>query len=877
MSSTWMRLLIGCLIGLACCADARAGDVFFAFGGGYAPPGNQVSLEKNMLYFQRFLKLANLEGAGQHYLFADGNRPNRDVKYKDPKERPGKLRAALATIFKRNEGIYFNYRTNRVPRLNGPCSIDAIDAWFNQTGAKLKTGDRLCMYFTGHGGRGPKNDPRNTTLQVWLGKTLSVKQFTQRLNRIPPKVPVVLLMVQCYAGGFANVIFNDGDPSRGMAEQPRAGFFASAYHQQAAGCTPDINEANYQEYSNFFWAALCGQSRLGKNVDKPDYNGDGKVDFSEAHAYAVLTDPTIDLPIKTSDVFLRNYSAAYPKKTLDKAIAARYVTPEIYSRLIEAATPGDRAVLEGLSEILKLSGDERTVAARQLSDETLKKRDEVNQRKQKIRGEFDKIRTILAHFLQEGWPELDNAWHPRVEKILREDRGLIWSNLERHPRFKQMKTLNDKSKKLNREVRRLDRKWAKCQRFLYLSESVARAANLSMVAPADVLPHYKRLIELESSTLGAAGKVDKVVDKIHSKPSSSPRIAEKTTLAVVAKPDKQSSVKGAFIYPLDGRPTAQCHASTIVETSSGLVAAWFGGKHESSPDVGIWSSRHVDGKWTAPVEVANGVQSPKKRYPCWNPVLFQPAKGPLMLFFKVGPSPSRWWGEMKVSSDGGKSWSEARKLGKHATVGHLLGPVKNKPIQLKDGSLLCGSSTEHQGWRVHFERTTDGGKTWQVVAPIHDGKKIGAIQPSVLTHRDGRLQALGRSLQGKIWQAFSTDAGKTWGKMTLMSLPNPNAGTDAVTLGDGRHLLVYNHTIAGGSSPRGREMLNVAVSDDGKNWKAALVLEKQPGEYSYPAVIQSGDGLVHVTYTYRRTQVKHVVIDPKKLKLREIVDGKWPN
>jgi predicted neuraminidase len=113
--------------------------------------------------------------------------------------------------------------------------------------------------------------------------------------------------------------------------------------------------------------------------------------------------------------------------------------------------------------------------------------------------------------------------------------------------------------------------------------------------------------------------------------------------------------------------------------------------------------------------------------------------------------------------------------------------------------------------------------------------------------------------------------------MEASVLPNPNAGTDAVTLANGRQLLVYNHTVRKGERPRGREMLNVAVSTDGKDWKAALILENtQEAEFSYPAVIQTADGLVHITYTWKRQRVKHVVVEPAELKLRNMPGGKWP-
>lgn len=342
--------------------------------------------------------------------------------------------------------------------------------------------------------------------------------------------------------------------------------------------------------------------------------------------------------------------------------------------------------------------------------------------------------------------------------------------------------------------------------------------------------------------------------------------AKEYKLPKIAKPGERGYIGSELIYSLDDKPTPQCHASTIVETPSGLVAAWFGGTHEKNPDVGIWVSRQDGKSWSKPVEVANGIQSPDRRFPCWNPVLFRPKSGPLMLFYKVGPNPRQWWGMLMTSTDDGRSWSQPRKLGESDKIGHLIGPVKNKPIQLKDGSILCGSSTEHDGWRVHFERTSDGGKTWKVIGPIHEGKDFSAIQPSILTYPDGKLQILCRTRQGVIGQSWSEDGGKTWSGVTATDLPNPNSGIDAVTLANGRQLLVYNHTTRSGGFPSGRNMLNVAISQDGKNWKPVLTLEREKGEFSYPAVIQAADGKVHITYTFQRRSVKHVVLDPNQLR-----------
>jgi predicted neuraminidase len=307
-----------------------------------------------------------------------------------------------------------------------------------------------------------------------------------------------------------------------------------------------------------------------------------------------------------------------------------------------------------------------------------------------------------------------------------------------------------------------------------------------------------------------------------------------------------------FVY--SSAPFPSAHASTIEQVGTVLVAAWFGGSSEGAPDVGIWAARKVEGKWSAPVEVANGQQPDGTRLACWNPVLFKPRTGDLMLYYKVGRSPNDWWGEVRVSSDAGQSWSGPRKL-----PPGILGPIKNKPVQLANGKIVSPSSTESADtpprWRVHFERSTDRGRSWSSVSPP-DTLNVNAIQPTILVLPDGRLHALVRTQASKVFETWSADSGGSWSPLAPTELPNPNSGIDGVTLRDGRELLVFNR------SETERTPLDIAISTDGKSWRDILVLEQEPGEYSYPAVIQTRDGLVHITYTWKRRRIKHVVIDP---------------
>jgi predicted neuraminidase len=307
-----------------------------------------------------------------------------------------------------------------------------------------------------------------------------------------------------------------------------------------------------------------------------------------------------------------------------------------------------------------------------------------------------------------------------------------------------------------------------------------------------------------------------------------------------------------FIF--ENAPFASCHASTIVELEGGrFLAAWFGGRAEGAADVKIWQARFDGRTWSAP-EVA----AEERGFPCWNPVLFRGRARPLFLFYKAGPSPMSWTGYVRRSTDQGRTWGPVEQL-----PAGLLGPIKNKPVQLADGAIVAGTSVEsHRAWAAWVERSTDDGRTWRRFGPIQvPGHPHGLIQPTLLPTGDGRLLALCRSRdQGAICRAESRDGGLTWSEARPTDLPNPNSGIDAVRAANGAFFLVYNHT------RRGRTPLNVARStDNGQTWRIVTTLEDTAGEFSYPAIIQAQDGRLHVTYTWNRRHIKHLILDPARL------------
>ena len=328
------------------------------------------------------------------------------------------------------------------------------------------------------------------------------------------------------------------------------------------------------------------------------------------------------------------------------------------------------------------------------------------------------------------------------------------------------------------------------------------------------------------------------------------------TACQTSETPKLSIVQEGFIY--EEAPFPQCHASTLVEAQDGsIIAAWFGGEYERHPDVSIYQSKLTDTVWSTPQKIADGkVENDTLSYPTWNPVLFKNAENTLMLYYKEGPSPSSWWGKLKTSEDNGASWSAAEQL-----PDGILGPIKNKPIQLANGSIVSPSSVESEDgavWKSHIELSSDNGYTWERVG-IPSADTVKVIQPTLIQLKNGNLKALLRSDQNYILESESSDQGKTWSEATKGTMLNPNSGIDAVTLESGNFLLVYNPTEAGADWSDGRNKLNLAYSTDGSHWEDVLQLEDEAeGEFSYPAIIQDSEGLVHITYTHNRSKIKYL-------------------
>ncbi len=483
---TLTALLGTCLLS----ADVSARDFFLTIGGGYSPSGNQASIENNVLYSQRVLK-PRIGDSLNHIYFADGKDPGADVEVVDPNKVP-KANRLMAEFFGSSQNLGLSYRDHKVPNVRGATKPANVRKWFKETGSTIQDGDRLFVYVTAHGsGSRDRRNTHETTIAMWDNSSLKMTEFVGLLDELPVGVKVVCVMVQCHAGGFARLIYKGGDPNAGLSPQQRIGFFATVHDRQAAGCTSEVDEKTYVEYSTYFWAAVSGKDRGGNTIERPDYDGDGKISFEEAHAYVILTANTIDLPLKSSGEFLTKWGRYGARRN------GLLTDDASYAEVLKVATPVQKAVLEGLSKQLKIEGDQRIMAAFQQTRGGNTRGGGGGRfrggRRQARPGAEQKAR--IARDLKKRWPQLANVMNPGSIELITTRSNEFIQAIEQHKDYAEYVRLTDTQ--ANSEQKRR----VKFERFLRMVDNVIFAENLRRQGRKELVQQYEAIVGAEQDTL----------------------------------------------------------------------------------------------------------------------------------------------------------------------------------------------------------------------------------------------------------------------------------------------------------------------------------------------------------------------------------------
>jgi hypothetical protein len=541
---------------------APAEDFFLTIGGGYSPTGNQLSLERNVVFQQNVLAKTRPDNPRHEVYFADGDDKSRDLQCRDPDfdSYCPPARRMMAELLGDAEAMDLFYRNHEIADLTGPAVKPLLKRRMRDLARELQAGDRLMVYVTGHGGSADRagddddydyeydertetwkakamddhsehvRNEYDTKFYVWDSDSVSASEFATWLDRLPRDVQVILVMVQCHAGGFAHTIFDQADAELGLAPHARCGFFAQLHDRGAAGCTAEANEADYEEYSSYFWGALGGRTRTGETIESADYDGSGQVSFAEAHAYAIIESDTIDVPVRTSDALLRRYSRLSKRsrssRNFDEGAERRdpfgqfvnafsgvrqdrdsdgYLEMKgLLAKLADVARPAQRAILEHLPDKLSL-GPRPTV-------------EDVKRKLRLVDGRIDaasaklgaaqrtesRTRERVQEEVREIWPELHADYHPLSLALASERGDEFAEQVEALSAYKSLEKAKERVAETSEERMKLARDEARLQRLLAACEHVVLAANLPRVAPQAIVQRYEELVTMEESTLAAS-------------------------------------------------------------------------------------------------------------------------------------------------------------------------------------------------------------------------------------------------------------------------------------------------------------------------------------------------------------------------------------
>jgi len=313
-----------------------------------------------------------------------------------------------------------------------------------------------------------------------------------------------------------------------------------------------------------------------------------------------------------------------------------------------------------------------------------------------------------------------------------------------------------------------------------------------------------------------------------------------------------------------GAGIASVHVASLTEFSPGrLAAAWYGGSREGARDVAIFLSLRTAGSsngWTPPVVVVDQASAQREldRFvkKVGNPLIFSDGRGRLELLY-VSIAVGGWSGSSlnwKSSPDGGRSWTPSRRL-VLSPFFNLSELVKNQPLALQGG-----------GWMVPMYHELFGKFTellWLDVpgAPAFAARSRAfggrtAFQPAVVPVGSEAALLLCRTAgaQTEVFASRTDDGGIRWSPPVPAGLPNPGSGLDAIRLADGRILSAIN------DGRNGRDQLRLVVSPDGgRTWeRGAIVASESGAEFSYPFLLQTADGTIHLAFTWKREIIQYL-------------------
>ncbi len=466
---------------------------FLLLGGGSSPTQNQVSIEYNAKFFLRSIKKLGFDSPVETF-YSDGNSPALDIQIAKDEKNRNKIDHLLSQFLKGNKGLTYDYRNNQVQGNSGPCKTDTITTALKNLLQSNNTSNFISFFGHGHGSK--THGRKGITFVTYGEKGIKVSEFTKMLNKQKTDIPLTLFMTQCYSGGFADVIFIDGNSAYGLSPKPRCGFFSTIYSRQSTGCTTAVDDPDYVDYGSMFWGAMSGIDQFGKPFKQPDYNSDNKTSMLEAHAYTIIHAKTIDVPFTTSDRLLEHFSIERDPKKLNENI-----DKSKYNDLIKKADTIQKVILSSLAKSCEL-GEKGDIKA--FRTKTTKITEDLKKMKKGYYTSYKKRFAAVAKIRKDilkNWPHLSNPWDSKCTEITTNHEEEIVNLIENHKAQDELKKLDKKSKEVEEKIKKARYQEALNQRLLHTYKSLYLENELNEKGSEEVKSYLKNLKSLEAKAL----------------------------------------------------------------------------------------------------------------------------------------------------------------------------------------------------------------------------------------------------------------------------------------------------------------------------------------------------------------------------------------
>lgn len=483
---------------LLSCPLLEGRDFTLLMGGGPNPQNNQIVLENNMNYLTRILDLEAQDQTSK-LLFSDGLSKLPDLHYIDKDKKLEKIYYYLSEILGPSRGVRFRYRSSHIKKISNSSTLNAVKKNISDLAYQLRESDQVLIYFTGHGSASLSYDPFQTRINLWKNASINVEEFNYLLSLFKKKTKVILVLTQCYSGGFAELVVDKKMKGNFLSHYNRVGFFSTRHDKIATGCSPYVQETRSFDYTHLFFSALTGKLKDGQKVELVDYNLDGKTSFSEAHAYVMIHADTLDIPIKTSDHLVRRLGKKRIYITDWKEIFIRESKIKI-SRIINKAFEPERTILKILKKKLFANKDRYIIKIRNEINSYYLEKKSFEIKIQSLINKIYQVKVKLKFALLAEYPYLDNPWNPQTYQDITYDKNKIIKKIESHRLFSVWTDLENKKKKLLEKKDKLLITMAFLERFLYVSGTVLLSKKLANIKDQSFYQDYLKLKKNEDKT-----------------------------------------------------------------------------------------------------------------------------------------------------------------------------------------------------------------------------------------------------------------------------------------------------------------------------------------------------------------------------------------